>query len=64
VVLRIAELLAAIGAAAWLAHFKYIFHAVGWLGRDIEALNTDNCVVLEELAACESMYAFDGVHVD
>jgi hypothetical protein len=57
VILGVLALLTALGAGVWQAHFKYIFNAVGWLGRDVLALNTNKCVVLEELAACESARA-------
>jgi hypothetical protein len=49
-------LLVALGAGAWQAHFKYIFNAIGWLGRDIRILNTESCNDLPGLTACESTF--------
>jgi arylesterase/paraoxonase len=52
--IAIVGVLVALGAGAWQAHFKSIFHDIGQLGRDIRAINNDRCTVLDELPACES----------
>jgi hypothetical protein len=46
--------LAALGAGAWQAHFKAVFTGYGIVGSNVRVRNSDGCVAVPGMSACES----------